>query len=121
MMILSFNTSCTIESYVTKKNAADEEIQLYINNNDINLKPNSSGLVFIPIKKGNGIYPKDGDKVAFHYTGYYLNGDVYFKIHREGQNLDRARTQFKLVADMEAQMDEMQAIVDKYYKMANMK
>ena len=37
MMILSFNTSCTIESYVTKKNAADEEIQLYINNNDINL------------------------------------------------------------------------------------
>lgn len=77
MMILSFNTSCTIESYVTKKNAADEEIQLYINNNDINLKPNSSGLVFIPIKKGNGIYPKDGDKVAFHYTGYYLNGDVF--------------------------------------------
>ncbi len=48
-----------------------------------------------------------------------MNGDVYFKIHREGQNLDRARTQFKLVKEMEERMDEMQAIVDKYYKFAN--
>lgn len=31
----------------------------------------------------------------------HLNGDVYFKVHREGHNLDRARTQFKMVADME--------------------
>ena len=31
----------------------------------------------------------------------YLQGDTYFNIERAGQNLDRARTQFKLVADME--------------------
>lgn len=31
----------------------------------------------------------------------YLSGDVYFHIEREGQNLDRARTQFKLIEDME--------------------
>ena len=31
-----------------------------------------------------------------------------------GQNLDRARTQFKLVADMEAQWDQMNAIVAQY-------
>ena len=31
----------------------------------------------------------------------YLNGDTYFKIHREHHNLDRARTQFKLVAEIE--------------------
>ena len=31
----------------------------------------------------------------------HLQNDVYFKIHRENHNLDRARTQFKLVADME--------------------
>lgn len=30
----------------------------------------------------------------------YLNGDTYFKIHREHHNLDRARNQFKLVADI---------------------
>ena len=44
----------------------------------------------------------------------YLEGDHYFRIHREGQNLDRCRTQFKLVADMENQWAAMQAVVDKY-------
>ena len=44
----------------------------------------------------------------------YLQGDVYFKIHREGQNLDRCRTQFKLVEDMEQKWDTMCAIVKKY-------
>lgn len=44
----------------------------------------------------------------------YLAGDTYFKIHREGHNLDRARNQFKLVSDMESRLDEMRAIVAKY-------
>ena len=43
----------------------------------------------------------------------YLSGDTYFRTHREGQNLDRCRTQFKLVADMEAHWDEMNAIIAK--------
>lgn len=37
----------------------------------------------------------------------HLNGDQYFRIHREGQNLDRARVQFKLVASMEGQEVEL--------------
>ncbi|MBQ9974313.1 MAG: aminoglycoside phosphotransferase family protein [Oscillospiraceae bacterium] len=37
----------------------------------------------------------------------YLNGDVYFSIHRPDHNLDRCRTQFKLVADMEAKWQQM--------------
>lgn len=41
----------------------------------------------------------------------YLEGDTYFKIHREHHNLDRARTQFKLVADMEEKMEMMNEIV----------
>ena len=41
----------------------------------------------------------------------YLDGDHYFAVHRDGQNLDRARAQFKLVADMEQKWDEMQKIV----------
>jgi hypothetical protein len=44
----------------------------------------------------------------------HLQGDTYFKIHRENHNLDRCRTQFKLVADMEEQFDGMVRIVDKY-------
>ena len=44
----------------------------------------------------------------------YLAGDTYFRIHREGQNLDRCRTQFKLVADMETHWGEMNTIIAKY-------
>lgn len=44
----------------------------------------------------------------------YLRGDVYFKIHREGQNLARARTQLKLVSDMEEKWDEMMETVKEY-------
>ncbi|MDO4295424.1 MAG: aminoglycoside phosphotransferase family protein [bacterium] len=44
----------------------------------------------------------------------YLQGDTYFKIQREKHNLDRCRTQFALVADMEAKWQQMQEIVQKY-------
>lgn len=44
----------------------------------------------------------------------YLEGDTYFKISRPNHNLDRTRTQFKLVADMEQKWDQMAAIVDRY-------
>lgn len=44
----------------------------------------------------------------------YLDGDVYFRLSREGQNIDRTRTQFKLVKDMHEGYDKMCSIVDKY-------
>ena len=44
----------------------------------------------------------------------YLEGDTYFHTSREGQNLDRCRTQFKLVGDIEAHWDELGAIVRKH-------
>ena len=44
----------------------------------------------------------------------YLDGDVYFRHTREKQNVDRTRTQFKLVSDMESRIDEMHKIVEKY-------
>lgn len=51
---------------------------------------------------------------GMRFLADYLQGDVYFKIHRPEHNLDRARTQFKLVADMEAKWDAMKEIVEKY-------
>ena len=44
----------------------------------------------------------------------YLDGDNYFRIHYPEQNLDRCRTQFKLVKDMEEQWDAMAAVIEKY-------
>ena len=46
----------------------------------------------------------------------YLDGDNYFHIRYPEQNLDRCRTQFKLVADMEAQWTQMHEIVKEIAK-----
>lgn len=46
----------------------------------------------------------------------YLNGDTYFKIHREHHNLDRARNQFKLVEDMGNKADVMKKIIKEIFK-----
>ena len=44
----------------------------------------------------------------------YLVGDTYFRTHYADENLDRCRTQFKLVKDMEEQWQAMSDIVAKY-------
>lgn len=48
---------------------------------------------------------------GMRFLADYLNGDKYFKIHRAGHNLDRARTQFALVRSMERGWDDMLEIV----------
>ncbi len=48
---------------------------------------------------------------AARFLADHLNGDVYYSIHREGHNLDRARTQLKPVDDMESKWDKMADIV----------
>ncbi len=39
----------------------------------------------------------------------FLEGDRYFRIHREGHNLDRARAQFALLRDLQEQEDALRA------------
>lgn len=51
---------------------------------------------------------------GMRFLADHLQGDVYFKIHRPGHNLDRCRTQIKLVADMESKWKLLEGIVEKY-------
>ena len=53
-------------------------------------------------------------EIGTRFLADYLNGDVYFKVHRAGHNLDRCRTQFKLVREMQTRMGEMQDIVRRH-------
>lgn len=46
----------------------------------------------------------------------YLSGDTYFKTDYPEHNLDRAKNQFKLVADMESKMPEMEQIIKNIVK-----
>jgi hypothetical protein len=51
--------------------------------------------------------------IGLRFFTDYLDGDHYFKVHREGPNLQRARAQFKLLRSMEAQYEIMRALVAK--------
>jgi len=51
-------------------------------------------------------------EVGTRFLADYLSGDTYFKVHREGHNLDRCRTQFKLVTSIEQQEDQMNRLVE---------
>ena len=53
---------------------------------------------------------------GMRFLADHIAGDVYFHISRPGQNLDRAKTQFKLVSEMEAHWDEMHQIVARWAK-----
>ncbi|MBN1555903.1 MAG: aminoglycoside phosphotransferase family protein [Phycisphaerae bacterium] len=52
--------------------------------------------------------------IGLRFLTDHLAGDVYFKIHRENHNLDRCRTQWAMVADMEQKSERMEAIIAKY-------
>ncbi len=54
-------------------------------------------------------------ELGMRFLSDHLNGDVYFRIHRQGHNLDRARAQFRLAHEMERKMDAMQEIVEQEY------
>ena len=66
--------------------------------------------------KEKEMLPMSGNLITFEiglrFLTDYLQGDTYFKTHREGQNIDRCRKQFKMVQSMEEQMDAMQKIVN---------
>lgn len=49
---------------------------------------------------------------GIRFLADYLAGDPYYKVHRDGQNLDRCRTQFKLVESIERQEEKMNRLVE---------
>lgn len=50
--------------------------------------------------------------IGIRFLTDYLSGDTYFRVHRPQHNLDRARTQFKLVDSIIRQEESMQKYVD---------
>jgi hypothetical protein len=51
-------------------------------------------------------------ELGIRFLTDYLAGDTYFKVHRHGHNLDRCRTQFKLIQSIEQQEESMNRLVE---------
>ena len=55
-------------------------------------------------------------EIGTRFLTDYLEGDVYFKTHRDAHNLDRCRSQFQLVRSIESQQDEMMKLLNNIKK-----
>ena len=53
-------------------------------------------------------------ELATRFLADHLNGDIYFKTHRPGHNLDRFRVQAALIGDIDRQFSRMQEVVENY-------
>ena len=53
-------------------------------------------------------------ELATRFLADHLNGDVYFKTHRPGHNLDRFRVQAALINEMDRQFSQMLDVVGQY-------
>ena len=54
-----------------------KELEKYLSDNKIKVKPTESGLYFIEIKKGAGAKAEKGKKVKVNYTGKLTNGNIF--------------------------------------------
>ncbi|MCX7885759.1 MAG: aminoglycoside phosphotransferase family protein [Verrucomicrobiae bacterium] len=52
-------------------------------------------------------------EIGVRFLTDYLQGDVYFKVHRDGHNLDRCRSQFKLLQSIIDQEDRLCRMVER--------
>jgi hypothetical protein len=71
-----------------------------------------------PTEKKNMIFA--GKLITFEqmirFLADHLAGDIYYKIHRERHNLDRCRTQMKMVQSITEQQEQMNALADSVFE-----
>ena len=53
-------------------------------------------------------------ELGLRFLTDYINGDVYFKVKREGHNLDRAKNQIALAKDILLKFDQLEQILSEY-------
>ncbi|GAB4332620.1 MAG: hypothetical protein OHK0038_08380 [Flammeovirgaceae bacterium] len=63
----------------------DEIIQNYLKKNRLKATKTENGLYYVITKQGNGLQPKQGDKVSVHYKGTLLDGKVFDESYKRGQ------------------------------------
>jgi peptidylprolyl isomerase len=83
IFLIFFLNSCT--------NKADKEIEernAYIIENNITTPARTSGLYYIETLTGTGVQAQANDDVVVHYTGYYLNGEIFDSSYQRGRPIE---------------------------------
>lgn len=83
VLVVSLSTSC--------KSKADKEIEdrnAYLAENNITVSPTASGLYYVETTEGTGVLAQAGDVVQVHYSGKFLNGDVFDSSYDRGEPIE---------------------------------
>ncbi len=60
-------------------------LRQYLEKNKIDVEPTNTGLVFIPIRTGEGEIVTEGDTITVHYEGKFLNGKFFDSTKKRAQ------------------------------------
>lgn len=69
----------------------DQQIQEYLEENDLEAEKSASGLYYIIENEGTGERPTASDQVRVAYKGYFLNGNVFDQSTSEGISINLQR------------------------------
>lgn len=92
-------------------NAETERSMLlaYLKNANIKEKPFESGLYFIEHSVGKGQRPKKGQKIILHYTGTFINGEVFDSSLKRGEPFEFEFGANQVIPGMEEGVGKMKA------------
>lgn len=79
-----------LESYREKMYHRDQKqeqmlLEDYLDRTNTTIEPTNSGLYFIIMTKGTGVKPIPGQTVIVHYTGYFIDGNIFSTTYRSGE------------------------------------
>jgi len=72
---------------VDKQKFEDEMLKDFLYKENITVKPTASGLYYVTQTKGTGKKPEKGDKLIVHYTGKFINGEIFDSSLKRGTPL----------------------------------
>jgi FKBP-type peptidyl-prolyl cis-trans isomerase len=77
MLAVLLSSSCKKETDEDLRKKEEAALQKYLDDNNITTQPEASGLYYIETTAGTGDHPVSGNTVSVHYTGKFLDGNVF--------------------------------------------
>ena len=98
------------EKTEVKLSKEEEETELltdFIEKTNITVKPTKSGLYYVEEKEGKGNFPKIGDVLVVHYTGKFINGQIFDTSLRTGKPIEFKYGHGNVIAGWEEGLSKM--------------
>jgi len=90
-----------------RKKEEEQKLQQYLKDNNITAQPTMSGLYYIEIQKGNGALVQAGDFLLVHYTGKYIDDEIFDSSHKREEPFYFQQGKAEVIAGWEEGFSKM--------------